>query len=157
MSNTIIIKNSSVASKIPSPGDLTPGELAINTADSKLYTKNDLGVVVELATGEGGGPVGDFVQKIGDSMSGNLTFQDAGEGGPAYPSAVFNDTGGTTYGIIGSAGTALQIASGNNYDLALPLLQRQEQELEQTTDILNYSQKQARLMHPLILFLIILI
>ena len=48
MANTIKIKQSSVASKIPLATDLLQGELAINTIDEKLYTKNSVGDVVEL-------------------------------------------------------------------------------------------------------------
>jgi hypothetical protein len=40
MSNTIILKKSSVASKVPLATDLTYGELAINYADGKLYFKD---------------------------------------------------------------------------------------------------------------------
>jgi hypothetical protein len=53
MANIIKLKQSSVASKVPIAGDLVQGELAINTADEKLYTKNSSGVVVELG-GAGG-------------------------------------------------------------------------------------------------------
>lgn len=42
---TIITKNSSTASAAPAAGDLVAGELAVNTADKKLYTKNGSTVV----------------------------------------------------------------------------------------------------------------
>ena len=48
MANTIILKQSSVASKVPLPGDLSLGELAINTTDGKLFTKKGDGSVIEL-------------------------------------------------------------------------------------------------------------
>jgi hypothetical protein len=48
MSNTIKVKQSSVAGKVPLSSDLVVGQLAINTADEKLYTKNSTGGVVEL-------------------------------------------------------------------------------------------------------------
>ena len=48
MANTIKIKQSSVASRVPQASDLEQGELAINTNDEKLYTKNSSGSVVEL-------------------------------------------------------------------------------------------------------------
>jgi len=48
MANTIKIKQSSVASRVPQASDLEQGELAINTNDEKLYTKNSSGTVVEL-------------------------------------------------------------------------------------------------------------
>jgi len=48
MANVIKIKQSSVASRVPQASDLEQGELAINTNDEKLYTKNSSGSVVEL-------------------------------------------------------------------------------------------------------------
>ena len=50
MANTIITKNSSTASAIPTAGVLTQGELAVNVADKRLFTKNSAGAVVELGT-----------------------------------------------------------------------------------------------------------
>lgn len=52
MSNTIIIKNNTFAGNAPSANDLSVGELAINTADKKIFTKDSAGTVVEL-TGSG--------------------------------------------------------------------------------------------------------
>ena len=54
MANKIVIKKSSVASKVPVAGDLEIAELAVNLADAKLYTKNASGTVIELAGGGGG-------------------------------------------------------------------------------------------------------
>jgi len=54
MANTIILKNSSTASAVPATGDLTAGELAVNTTDRKLFTKTVGGVVVQV----GGGATG---------------------------------------------------------------------------------------------------
>ena len=42
---TIITKNSSTTSAVPAAGDLVAGELAVNTADKKLFTKNGSTVV----------------------------------------------------------------------------------------------------------------
>jgi hypothetical protein len=42
---TIITKNSSTSSATPAAGDLVAGELAVNTADKKLYTKHSSTVV----------------------------------------------------------------------------------------------------------------
>ncbi len=55
MANIIKLKQSSVAGKIPNVGDLVQGELAVNTADEKLYLKNSSGVIVEVGAGGGGG------------------------------------------------------------------------------------------------------
>ncbi len=48
MANTIQHKRNSTASAIPSSGSLSAGELAVNTADGKVYTKKDDASVVEI-------------------------------------------------------------------------------------------------------------
>ena len=50
MANTILLKRSTVANAVPTAGNLTSGELALNTADGKLYFKNTSNVVTLLAT-----------------------------------------------------------------------------------------------------------
>jgi len=51
---TVKIKQSSVASKIPVAGDISQGELALNTADQKLYSKDGSGTIFEIGGGSGG-------------------------------------------------------------------------------------------------------
>jgi len=52
MAGTVVkIKQSSVAGKVPSASDLEQGELALNTADVKLYSKNGSGAIITLASG----------------------------------------------------------------------------------------------------------
>lgn len=55
MANKLILKRSSVPAKVPLATDLEIGELAVNLADAKLYTKNPSGTVIELSGGSGGG------------------------------------------------------------------------------------------------------
>ena len=55
MANKIILKKSSVPSKVPLQQDLDYGELAINYADGLLYYKNSLNQVIPLNTGGSGG------------------------------------------------------------------------------------------------------
>jgi hypothetical protein len=57
MTNTIKIKRSAVASKVPQTGDLELGELAINTHDGKLFTKKDNGSASIVEIGGAGGNV----------------------------------------------------------------------------------------------------
>ena len=47
---TIITKNSSTPSSVPTAGDLVQGELAVNVADKRLFTEDSTGSVVELGT-----------------------------------------------------------------------------------------------------------
>jgi hypothetical protein len=52
MAGTVVkIKQSSVVGKVPNAGDLEQGELALNTADIKLYSKNGAGEIITLAAG----------------------------------------------------------------------------------------------------------
>ena len=46
----VITKKSTVVGKVPVPADLDIGELAVNTADKKLYTKHSDGSVVLIGT-----------------------------------------------------------------------------------------------------------
>jgi hypothetical protein len=48
MANTILLKRNSTANAAPTAGQLAAGELAINTADGKLFAKNAAGSVVNL-------------------------------------------------------------------------------------------------------------
>ena len=59
MANQIILKKSSVAGKIPLATDLEVGEIAVNLADAKLYSKNASGTVISV--GGGGSGSGDVV------------------------------------------------------------------------------------------------
>lgn len=56
MANKFILKRSSVANKVPLAADLDIGELAVNTADGKLFVKLADGSVAQIG-GSGGGSV----------------------------------------------------------------------------------------------------
>ena len=49
MANTILLKRSSTASSAPTAGQLSAGELAINTLDEKIFFKNSSGTVKSLS------------------------------------------------------------------------------------------------------------
>ena len=55
MANNLLHKRSSTAGAVPSSGSLTVGELAINSADGKVFTKKTDNSVVEIGAGGGGG------------------------------------------------------------------------------------------------------
>jgi hypothetical protein len=59
MANKIILKKTSTASKVPLSTDLEVGEIAVNLADQKLYSKNAGGTVILVGSGLGG--TGDVV------------------------------------------------------------------------------------------------
>lgn len=51
MANTIILKKSSTASAVPAAASLQPGEVAVNLADQKLYSKTVGGTVIQVGFG----------------------------------------------------------------------------------------------------------
>ncbi len=60
---------SSTASAVPSAGNLVNGELALNTADMKLYAKNSSGAVTLLASSSGATGT---VSSVGQTFTGGL-------------------------------------------------------------------------------------
>lgn len=79
MPNRIIPKKSSVAAKVPLATDLSVGEIAINLADKKIYSKDSGGTVIELANGtvtsvSGTGTVSGLTLSGSVTTSGNLTL-----------------------------------------------------------------------------------
>lgn len=118
----IQLYHSTTATNTPLPGDLVDGELAINTADEKLYFKNSGGTVKLLASSAGAsgnvvGPAsavdGDLVAF--DGVTGKLIKQAAtvsvSQGGTGATSLTSNNV------LLGNGTSALQVvapgASGN--------------------------------------------
>ena len=58
MATVIKPKRSETASSVPSTSDLEVGEVAINSADQKIYTRKSDGTVVEVANASGGASEG---------------------------------------------------------------------------------------------------
>jgi hypothetical protein len=106
MATKIIHKKSSVASSIPAAGDLEPGEIAVNLADQKLYSKTTGGTVIELAHAGAGSGMSFSVKTANYTLSAN-------EG-------VIADTSGGAFTITlpasPSAGDTVVIADGNNWN-----------------------------------------
>lgn len=69
---TIITKNSSTASAVPSAGSLVQGELAVNVTDKKVYTKDASAAVVKLV-GSLGNQEANAVAITGGSITGMST------------------------------------------------------------------------------------
>jgi hypothetical protein len=72
MSNTLLIKRSAVAAKVPTTAQMSVGELAVNTFDGALYLKGNNG--------------SDFITKVGGlsapAVSGGSTWQAVAGFGP---------------------------------------------------------------------------
>lgn len=103
----IIHKKSSIPGRIPQPGDLDFGELAINYADGVLYYKNSNNAVSAIAAGSGSGSSAAWVVKTA-----NYTAQ-PGE------NILANTSGGSftiTLPAAPTAGAAVTIADGGNWE-----------------------------------------
>lgn len=136
MANKIILKKSSTASKVPLATDLEVGEIAVNLADQKLYTKNASGTVVLVGSGTGGtgdvvGPAsatdnalarfdtttGKLIQNgvVTQDDNGSLanvnavTFDTTPTSAPTTQGTMYWDTGNGTPSIILDADVALQL------------------------------------------------
>ena len=98
MSTDIKLKHSSVAGKVPTTGDLVPGEVAINTKDVKAYIKDADGNIVQLAGGEN--PVNDdrYVKLDGGTDQQTITGTGAlvAEGGIGSALSIISGNDATT-------------------------------------------------------------
>jgi hypothetical protein len=92
--STIKFKNSSVAAQTPTSGDLAYGELAINTADDKIFYKDASDAIREL---------------VGPNMFNNLPTSD-----PSVSGRLFNDAGTLK---ISTGGTPPPSGSSTQYDV----------------------------------------
>lgn len=125
MANKIILKKTSTASKVPLPADLEVGEIAVNLADQKLYSKNAGGTVVLVGTGTVGTvtsvgitpSIGVTVSNSPITTSGNITV-----GLSTKLTAIENLSGagfitqngtGVIAGRTIQAGTGISVAHGN--------------------------------------------
>lgn len=71
MANTILLKRSAVAGKVPLTSDVPLGSLALNTYDGKLFTKKSVsGVesIVEIGSG-GSGAIAQTAQVISQNIT----------------------------------------------------------------------------------------
>lgn len=93
MANKLVLKKSSVASKVPLATDLVAGELAVNLADAKLYTKDASGNVILVGSGAAGavssvaGKTGAVTLVVGDVSGAAPLASPALTGTPTAPTA----------------------------------------------------------------------
>ena len=102
MPNTIQLKRSTTSGAIPTSGQLEQGELAVNLADRKLFTKNASGTVVALSTtadtatnATNANTVTGVATTMGTSGSGLNTSH----GGQAGPQVLSNGGGGAVWSM----------------------------------------------------------
>lgn len=94
--NTLLIKRSNIVGKIPPLSGLTLGELALNTADAKLYTLFTSGTTGATEVREIGW---DRIHRTGDTVNGDFNFYgDIEISGSSQPSGyVLSVTGDTNF------------------------------------------------------------
>ena len=113
----IQLYRSSTSSNTPSASDLQDGELAINTADEKLFFKNSSGVVKEI--GSSGGSTGDVAGPASATDGAIVAFD--GTTGKLVKSApltsgnvvIGNGTGAPNFVAPGTVGNVLKNVGGN--------------------------------------------
>lgn len=102
MSNKITLKKSSVGDKVPLPGDLEYGELALNYADGNLFYKNSLNTVTTIASNK-------FVSVTGNVTGGNVvslgTISTVGK--PTFGAITLPNTDGTTGQVLTTYGNGV--------------------------------------------------
>ena len=86
MANRIILKRSSVAGKVPLATDRSTGEIAVNLADAKLYSKDGSGNVIFV--GGGGASAGGAIYECKNTISANYTITTGTNGLSAGPISV---------------------------------------------------------------------
>ena len=94
---TIVTKNSSTASAVPTTSDLVQGELAVNVTDKRLFTENASTAIVELGTNPSS--LTTATATVTGTLTANGTF--------ASSNAVI--TGGSVNGVIIGASSPLAI------------------------------------------------
>jgi|LWDU01.1.fsa_nt_gi hypothetical protein len=77
MATKIKIKQSAVVGKIPNSTDLAQGELALNTADKKLYSKDSAGNIFAIG-GSGGGSSSSIKEQEYIATAGQTSFMTTG-------------------------------------------------------------------------------
>ena len=106
---TIVTKNSSTATDVPTSSELVQGELAVNVTDKRLFTENASAAVVEIGTNPSSLTTG-VLSATAVTSTGLLTA-----GGLAYPTA---DGSPSTVLATNGSGTLDFISVSGAYDLA---------------------------------------
>lgn len=108
----IIAKASATAAEEPLAGDLEVAELAVNTADGKLFTKHTDGSVVTISGGGGGGGAVDSVNGQTGAVELGLGDMDnvAPDGDPYYANVAL-----LLLGEGADAGTTITDSSSNGF------------------------------------------
>lgn len=124
MASTILLKRSSTASSVPAAASLQAGELAVNLADQKLYSKTAGGTVVQVGFGNltstmvtsalGYTPYNATNPNGFITSSGSITGSSGScTGNAATATTATNLSGGTVSGTTGTFTGSVTISSNN--------------------------------------------
>ena len=110
---------SATATNVPTAGNLVAGELAINTADGKLFYKDSSGVVQTMASKATGTVAGATTQVIYNNAgayagSANLTFDGTTLTASALKSATVGSPSATALTLQSAGTTAVTIDTSQN-------------------------------------------
>jgi len=115
MSNTVLLKKSNTANAVPVPGDLQPGELAINYTDGNLFFEDNSGNVQIIASKKfitvSGNVTGGNVVSLGNiSATGNIAGNYILGNGSQLTGIA---TGGNSFGSIAVIGANTVVANSS--------------------------------------------
>jgi len=118
MAVTIITKHNATTTNVPADGEMTEGELAVNTTDRRIFTKNESGNVKECNQFGDDASFDDQVEFTGATSASNYSAAFRGEAntGTLYH-IKFMELGGTINGTITSNGYATAYATTSDYRL----------------------------------------
>ena len=105
---TIITKFSSSASAVPTASDLVQGELAVNTADKRLFTENASATIIEIGTNPSSITTGAITATGTVTANSNLSSSNAVlTGGTVNGIVIGGSTPGAITGTLITANTNL--------------------------------------------------
>lgn len=117
MASQVILKKSSVATRVPAPGDLVYGELALNYTDGKLYYKTNANNIAVLNTNNTA-PTATYTRNTFTATAGQTIFSvtytvgylEVYYNGVLQPSVDYTATNGTsiTLATAASAGDTIE-------------------------------------------------
>jgi len=133
MSNTLLVKRTTVAGRVPTTAQLLAGELAVNVPDGKLYLKQEgsaVGIVEVGAVRSVAGRTGDVALAVGDVAGAAALASPALSGTPTAPTPATGDSSTrlattefvkaqgyittATAGVSSVSGTAPIVSSGGS-------------------------------------------
>ena len=109
--SVLSIYNSSTPSAVPTAGNLVAGELAINTADGRLYYKDSAGVVQVIAGKGGAGVAGGSNTQVQYNSSGSL----AGSANMVFDGSTLTTLNSAYTGTLTGGTGVVNLGSGQFY------------------------------------------